>query len=57
MNWAIVVALLDKIMGLIVDAKDEIEKTEKEYAKKRQALLKALADGDAASLNQLINEL
>lgn len=57
MNWAIVIALLDKIMGLIVDAKDEIEKAEKEYAKKRQALLKALADGDAASLNQLINEL
>jgi hypothetical protein len=56
-EFAIIIGILDKILALVIQAKDEIDKAEKEYAKKRQELLAALASGDVAALNKLINEL
>jgi len=52
-----ILKILGQILELVIQAKDEVDKLEKQYAEKRQQLLKALADGDIDKLNQLINEL
>ena len=56
-DFGVILAILGKILDLVIDASNEIDKAEKEYEKKRQALLAALAGGDTQLINQLINEL